>query len=112
MFRSIFLGCGCSYRGGFDSRCRVVSSDLRAAEDMLAPLPGGEAAEGGILEPRHCAACEGTVTVVTVAAFVLDSVVFCRANFKRCDRFGLDGICVDEPRPEMDIAVESDPCSN
>lgn len=90
----------------------MVSSDLRAAEDMLVPLRGGEAAEGGIFEPRHCAACEGTVTVVTVAAFVLDSFVFCRANFKRFDRFGLDVCCADEPRPEMDIAVESDPYSN
>lgn len=85
---------------------------MRAAEDMLAPVRGGEAAEGGMFEPRHCAACEGTVTVVTVVTVVLESFVFCRADFKRFDRFGLDASCVVEPRPEMDIAVESDPCSN
>ena len=98
--------------GGFDSRCKVVSSELRAAPDVLEPLQGGEGAVGGIFEPRHCAACEGTVTVVTDAAFVLDSFVFCSANFNRFDRFGLDASCVVEPRPEMDIAVESDPYRN
>ncbi len=54
------------------------------------PLRGGEGAEGGIFEPRHCDACEATVTVVIVEDLAIASLLFWSANFNRFGRFVLD----------------------
>lgn len=56
-----------------------------------------------------CAACEGNVTVVMVAVTDLASMLFCIAIFSRFDRLWLEESCVEAPRPEIDIAVDSDP---
>ena len=58
-----------------------------------------------------CAACEGRVTVVMVAVVDLASMVFCKASLSRFDRFWLEGSCVEAPRPDIDIAVDRDPCA-
>jgi len=49
-------------------------------------LRGGDGAGGAILDPRHCAACEATVTVVIVAVLDLVSLVFCNASFSKFER--------------------------
>lgn len=68
---------------------------------LAAPLRGGVG--GGCNE-------DGTAVIVREAAFVLHSFVFWRANLRRFDRLGFVASWAEEPRPEIDIAVESDPC--
>ena len=68
----------------------MLSSEALADEEVLVPLRGGDGAGGGIFEPRHCDACEATVTVVMVEVFAIASLLFCRASFSRLGRFVLD----------------------
>ena len=90
-----------------DNLCRVLSSEARADDEVPVPLQGGDGAGGGIFEPRHCDACDATVTVVMVEDF--PSLLFCRASFSRLGRLVLEVNWVPEPRPDIDIAVERDP---
>ena len=94
---------------GLESLCRVLSSEARADEVALVPLRGGDWAGGGIFEPRHCEACEATVTVVMVEDFTKASLLFCSACFSRFGRFVLEIDCVLKPSPDIDMAVEKDP---
>lgn len=75
-------------------RCSAFSCEFRVDEDVSAAL---------------CAACEGKVTVVMVAVIDLASMWFCIASFNKFDRLGLEESCVEVPRPEIAIAVDSDP---
>lgn len=45
------------------------------------------------------------------AAFVFASLLFCSAILRRLDRIGLEVNWVLDPRPDIDIAVEREPCS-
>ncbi len=71
---------------GLDIRCTAASPESRADDEVLAPLRGGDGAGGAILDPRHCAACEATVTVVIVAVLDLVSLVFCNASLSKFER--------------------------
>jgi hypothetical protein len=96
--------------GGFESRCSASSSELRGAAEF-AVFRGGEAAGCGMLEPLQWAACDGTVIDVIDAPFPLRSVLFWSASLsKGFERLVLDASCADEPSPDIDIAVESEPC--
>ena len=58
------MDTGCS-NSGFDMRsARATSSELRAEPDAV--FRGGDPDPLGMFDPRHCAACDGTVTVVIV----------------------------------------------
>ena len=87
----------------------ALSSEVRVDDEVLTPLRFGEEAGGSMLEPRHCVACETTFTVVTVAVFVLASFVFWRASLRRFERFVFEFNWAEEPRPEIDIAVDREP---
>lgn len=66
-----------------------ISSEGRAEDEELVPFRVGD--EGaGTVEPRHCAACEATLTVVTVVDFALASLLFWSAILRRFERFGLE----------------------
>ena len=66
----------------------MLSSEARADDEVLVPLRGGDGAGGGIFDPRHCDACEATVTAVMVEDFA--SLLFCSASFSRLGRFVLE----------------------
>lgn len=68
----------------------MLSSEARADDEVLVPLRGGDGAGGGILDPRHCDACEATVTVVIVEDLAFASLLFWRASFNKLGRFVLD----------------------
>lgn len=53
----------------------ALSSEGRAEDEELVPFRVGD--EGaGTVEPRQCAACEATLTVVIVVDFALASLLF------------------------------------
>ena len=41
--------------------------------------------------------------------FVLMSALFCNASLRRFERFGLELNWVEEPSPDIDIAVDNEP---
>lgn len=67
----------------------MLSSDGRAEDDVLGAFRGGESADGGIWEARHCDCCVLVVTVVMVVLLTA-SLLFCNANFRRFERLGFD----------------------
>lgn len=54
---------GCWYSGGF---CSTLTSSLEFLEETEPCLRVGEFGFVGSCDERHCAACDGTVTVVIV----------------------------------------------
>lgn len=62
---------------------------------MLGAFRGGEGADGGICEPRHCDCCEPAVTVVMVV-LVTVSLLFCKAYFRRFERLELEVNWMDD----------------
>ena len=80
------------------------SSELRDEAEF--GFRGGEFELVGAFEPRHCAAWEGTVTVVIVLA----AFVFCRAILRRLARLELCDNCVFETVREF-IAYDIVSCA-
>ena len=56
-----------------------------------------------------CAACEGKVTVVIVAAANLASLLFCKASLSKLARLELEVSCVGAPSPVIEMAVDNEP---
>lgn len=61
---------GCEYNGADFCPALTSSSEVRE-DDEDTGFRGGEFKLDGTFEPRHCAACDGTVIVVIVLVVVL-----------------------------------------
>lgn len=92
---------GCEYRGV--EFCSVLTSSSELREEVDVGLRGGELELFGALEPRHCAAWEGTVTVVIVLA----TFVFWRAILRRLARLELCESCELETVREVIAYISS-----
>lgn len=87
----------------------TLSSDGLEEVDWLTTrnVLGGD--EGcGRFDSRHCAAWEGSVTLVLVGCCcVVLAGLLCIAILRRLRRFAFAPV---GPKPDIDIAVDSDPC--